>query len=505
MLLAHAALLSEARSYIAALADNAKTLEASSAYDLALIELDLVHGDDAFALDATKPAVGRDALMALAIAAVERLTTYGVDALHSRTPAGLARGRPRAGHALMYGENGALLRAELSALLAQHRVQLRLGGGGSHSVPVTTSRAEREEIGKQIRRYRQSVLVWCQQASRAVAPYASSNLSPAAPTPFRLPPTQHGGLASLRLALDHTVDTSSARLPELHELVAPQELPLVEHWRQAARGAALGEHDFAAGLHHESLDVPQVHTLVGDIAAVVRALVILDQRYRSIPGWERLHRAERLGWSALACALDSSLEPPSYAIDALGWRAPTNVMPGPARPGLLGVLQAERNLAVRLRPLPSAINLRRIVHSQQVLSGGIAELAANIDTGLRDQCLTRQQTYADLQRELRDVGSLIGTGELAVADSADVIGRLRALRPDVDRDLRVLRAFTTLFDKIDTQIAEPHRDRHRAQRLPASGHTSPPRRRQRPTRRPRSRAVHTVQRCGTQHHDGPGP
>ena len=83
MLLAHAVLLSEARSYIAALADNAKTLEASSAYDLALIELDWLHGDDAFALDATKPAVDRDVLMALAIAAVERLTTYGVDALHS--------------------------------------------------------------------------------------------------------------------------------------------------------------------------------------------------------------------------------------------------------------------------------------------------------------------------------------------------------------------------------------------------------------------------------------
>ena len=83
MLLAHAVLLSDARSYISALADNAKTLEASSAYDLALIELDLVHGDDAFALGAAKLAVGRDALMALATAAVERLTTYGVDALLS--------------------------------------------------------------------------------------------------------------------------------------------------------------------------------------------------------------------------------------------------------------------------------------------------------------------------------------------------------------------------------------------------------------------------------------
>jgi hypothetical protein len=354
----------------------------------------------------------------------------------------------------MYGENGALLRAELSALLAQHRVQLRLGGGGSHSVPVTSSRAERAEIGKQIRRYRQSVLVWCQQASRAVAPYASSNLSPAPPTPFRLPPTQHGGMASLRLALDHAVDTSSAPLPGLNELVARHELPLVEHWRQAARAAALGEHDFTAGLSHDSLDAAQAHTLIGDIAAVVRALVVLDQRYRYIPGWERLHRPERLGWSALACALDSSLEPPSYAIDALGWRAPTNVMPGPARPGLLGVLQAERNLAVRLRPLPTAMNLRRIVHSQRVLSDGIAELAADVDDDLRVRCLARQETYADLQRELRNVGSLIGTGELAVADSADVIGRLKALRPGVNHDLRVLRAFVTLFQKVDGQIAD---------------------------------------------------
>jgi hypothetical protein len=354
----------------------------------------------------------------------------------------------------MYGANGALLRAELSVLLEQHRVQLRMGGGGSHSVPVTTSRAERGEIGQQIRRYRQSVLVWCQQASRAVAPYASSNLSPAPPTPFRLPPTQHGGLASLRLALDHAIDKSSAALPGLDELVARHELALVEHWRQAARAAALGEHDFAAGLHHERLNAPQAHTLISDIAAVVRALVVLDQRYRSVPGWERLGRPERLGWSALACALDSSLETPSYTIDTLGWRAPTNAMPGPAKPGLLGVLQAERNLAVRLRPLPSALNLRRIVHSQRVLSGGIAELAANVDDDLRVRCLARQETYADLQRELRNVGSLIGTGELAVADSADVIGRLKALRPGVNHDLRVLSAFVTLFQKIDSQIAD---------------------------------------------------
>jgi hypothetical protein len=83
MLPAHAVLLSEARSHIAALADNAKTVEASCAYDLALIELDWIHGDDAPALDATNPTVDRDVLLAFATSAVERLTTYGIGALHT--------------------------------------------------------------------------------------------------------------------------------------------------------------------------------------------------------------------------------------------------------------------------------------------------------------------------------------------------------------------------------------------------------------------------------------
>lgn len=38
-----------------------------------------------------------------------------------RAPTGCDRGRSGLGRALMHGENGALLRAELSALLAQHR------------------------------------------------------------------------------------------------------------------------------------------------------------------------------------------------------------------------------------------------------------------------------------------------------------------------------------------------------------------------------------------------
>lgn len=354
----------------------------------------------------------------------------------------------------MYGENGALLRTELTALLKQHRVQLKIGGDGCHTIPATTSRIEREHLGDLIRRYRQSALVWAQEASRAVAPYAASNLTATIANPFTLPTTEHGGLRALQHALDQTVAASSAALPGLDELVTPHDLPLVEHWRHVARAAALGEHDFGAGLHHHDLDANQTHTLIADVAAVVRALVVLDQRYKSIPGWERLRLPERLGWSALACALDASLEPPDYSVDLRGWRAPTKLLAGPPRPGLLGVLQAERDLAVRLKTFPNVMNLRALAHSQALVSAGLAEFIAKIDPDLHERFGVRQGAYLDLENELRNVGCRIGMGGTAVAEGANAVSRLRALPRDATIDQRVLHAFPTLFNKIDAQIAD---------------------------------------------------
>ena len=46
MLLAHAATLAEARSYLAALADHALTFDASVEYERVLLQLDFLHGDD---------------------------------------------------------------------------------------------------------------------------------------------------------------------------------------------------------------------------------------------------------------------------------------------------------------------------------------------------------------------------------------------------------------------------------------------------------------------------
>ena len=143
-------------------------------------------------------------------------------------------------------------------------------------------------------------------AGGAEAPRAASNLNPTVANPFRLPAIQYGGLAALWHALHQTVEASTARLPGLEELSTPHELPMVEHWRQIARAAALGEHDFDAGLGLGSLDARQTQTIIGDIAATVRALIVLDQRYSMIPGWEKLHRSDRLGWAAFTSTSGSS-------------------------------------------------------------------------------------------------------------------------------------------------------------------------------------------------------
>ncbi|WP_245604420.1 hypothetical protein [Nocardioides aequoreus] len=80
MLVPHAQTLAQARSYVAALADRALTLDASSAYERALLELDRVHGDDCPALDSEDLTDDRNILLA-ASSAIRELENYGINAL----------------------------------------------------------------------------------------------------------------------------------------------------------------------------------------------------------------------------------------------------------------------------------------------------------------------------------------------------------------------------------------------------------------------------------------
>lgn len=81
MLLPHAFTLAQARSYLAALADQASTVDASSAYEHVLIELDRMHGDDCPSINSDGITEDRAILLAATTTALEELEQYGVDPL----------------------------------------------------------------------------------------------------------------------------------------------------------------------------------------------------------------------------------------------------------------------------------------------------------------------------------------------------------------------------------------------------------------------------------------
>lgn len=346
----------------------------------------------------------------------------------------------------MYGETGAPMRKELAALLRQHRVQQKLRG------PTQETRAE---LGLLIREYRQSVLVWMGQAMQAAQPLAFSNLPAADPNPFRSvrsagPLTTAGELAR---TIDTATQQSSARIATSEALTTPHPNAMVEHWRLAARAAALAEHDTSAEVTVRMTSA-QAQALVGDIAALTQALVVLDRRYTRVPGWEPLAGGPRLGWASLAAALDVSLGQPDYAVDHLGWRPKTKIITGPVRPGVLGVLQAEHNLVIRMRTTPSVTNLRLVVDSQRLLSHHLAPLAARTSPAMADKWTDREQTYSLIQQQLRDISGLLGKGGLAAAEGANAVARLRALPADTIVEPRVLTGFHLLFNRLDDRIAD---------------------------------------------------
>jgi hypothetical protein len=81
MLVPHACTLAQARSYLAALADRASTIDASSAYERVLIELDRIHGDESPTIEVGGLTEDRATLLPVATSALEELEHYGVDPL----------------------------------------------------------------------------------------------------------------------------------------------------------------------------------------------------------------------------------------------------------------------------------------------------------------------------------------------------------------------------------------------------------------------------------------
>ncbi|QBR91879.1 hypothetical protein [Nocardioides euryhalodurans] len=336
------------------------------------------------------------------------------------------------------------MRTELAALLRQHRIMRRLAEDSS---------AERASAGRQILRFRQTVLVWCAQAIGVARPLTFPNVPQKPADPFRAASDHGAAVAELARALGAARDQATTRPASSADLTTPNSNNVVEHWRLAARAAALAEHDTAPdqAIH---LTAAQARTIAGDVAAISEALVVLDRRYRNTPDWESIAGCDRLGWAALATALDVSLGQPDYTVDQTGWRPRTKPIGGPAKPGVLGVLQAEHNLLVRLASFPDAMNLRLVVDSQRLLSAGLVPYAERIDPNLAGQWGARAETYSRIQRELRNIGGRLGNGTAAAGEAANAVGRLRALHPDTVIEPRMLRGFQTLFHRVDSRIMD---------------------------------------------------
>ncbi len=80
-----------------------------------------------------------------------------------------------------------------------------------------------------------------------------------------------------------------------------------------------------------------------------------------------------------------------------------------------------------MKSVANATNLRLVVDSQRLVSAHLAPYAARIDERLAERWAERAETYSVLQKELREIGGLLGKGGLAVAEGANAVARLKAL------------------------------------------------------------------------------
>ena len=346
---------------------------------------------------------------------------------------------------MTYGENSSQLRSELATLLRQHRIQQRLGGPGSHSVPESTSPEQRVELGRLIQLCRQATMVWCHQAVVAA--------DPAVALPVAKEKRSGGPAEELGYRLKRSIELSRAGLPTTEELTVARGFPMVDSWRGAAKAAVLGEHDFPGLMDQERLSIPQRMVVLKDAAEVVQALVVLDTRYKNILGWSPIRGRGHLARAATVCARFAAVVQPDYSVDQRGWRAPSATIDGGPLPGLAGVLQAEHNMLVLMTHVPNALNLRRILNSQRILSHEAARRAANAAPELVERWLVREETYKRLGDEMRNVGGLVGNAGPAAAEAANAVGRLRHLKAGELIGAASVQDLDKVFARVDVRVA----------------------------------------------------
>jgi hypothetical protein len=231
-----------------------------------------------------------------------------------------------------------------------------------------------------------------------------------------------------------------------------QEFELVELWRRSAQAAALGEHDFPAGVSWVKMTDEQCRTVLKDAGEVAQGLVVLDRRYKNIPGWKALRGCEPLGRAAQACAASAGTAGTDHTVDLRGWRPALELREGPGPGGFTGALQSEQNLLIHLTQFPDARGLRLVIDSQRVLSNDLAHRAKDDLPGLAGHWARRAATYTGLAKECRNVAGLIGDGSRASAEGSILLSRLRKVPASERLTPEQAKAFERLFNRIDARI-----------------------------------------------------
>lgn len=344
----------------------------------------------------------------------------------------------------MYGQNSGALRAELAALLRHHRIQHRLGGPIG-SAPATSTEADRDEMGQLVRRYRQSILIWCRQAVTATTRDAFDGA-------IRV--REPGIAEEFKHRLHATITASHAHLAGLDEIIEPVGNALVDTWRRAAKAATLGEHDFGNGIDYAHLSDAQCATVIGDAGGVVRALVSLDHRYRNTPGWEPLASPGRLLLAAEDCALLSVEHDPDLSVDLAGWRPPPQLVAGPLAPGFAGVIAGTHNLLIHLNQFPTIHRFRIVLESQRIVSAATATAVSGIDAGLAAAWHHRAQAFHALVARTRDVAGNLGDGRAAAQQASGLARHVRDLDPTTPTTAQSIHQLDDLFARVDGRLAD---------------------------------------------------
>lgn len=190
----------------------------------------------------------------------------------------------------------------------------------------------------------------------------------------------------------------------------------------------------------------------GDAAEITQGIVVLDQRYRNIPGWMALRGSAALGRSAQECAVFAGHHGEDHTVDLRGWRPAPQLIEGPGTSGFAGVLQSEQNLLIHLTQFPNSRGLRLVIDSQRVLSNHLAQRVRDDHPALASQWAGRTTTYTKLAKECRDVAGLIGDGRKASAEGSILLGRLHRVPVAEQLTSETAAAFARLFTRIDARM-----------------------------------------------------